>query len=756
MKKIIISLYFIFFASNIISQETGSINGTITDKETGASITNAEIIVIEAWQEEVICAKGTYVINNLNPGVYTIYSQALGYVSDTISNIEVNAEKSTNIEFSMSIKQVELDEVTVSATKIDKAINKIGSPVYIIDRKEIQRTEGRNIEEVLIRVPGVFTEDRYHNETNLVSFRGVGLHTHVTRGILVLVDGVSLTEAMGRTDFEGVDMENAEKVEVLKGPVSALYGPNGITGVINVVGKTPEEGFHAKVKTSYGSYNTRMFSGDVNGGNGGFRYMVKAKYFATDGYMERSSSKSARAGIKLTQNFNNFGKLQFSTDYIGSEMKLPGTLTREQFDERSTEASNSFAGFNRNLLRTNLVYTNNWREGADLYANFYYRNNISDGFYSDSMWSEDDINSIGGEVRNQWVHEIFGRENSIIVGLSMLNESGIDETFLRDTQTGEIGRQTNKGESIYKLYGVYAEDEFMLTDELSFTLGLRYDLVDYDWADNLNQGENNTSATTGISSYSPKFGVAYNPGKKITIFGNIARGFNPPQISQLFIGSAYSGLPNPDLRPEYLANYELGVRGDIQNKLVYQTSLFMMNFTDQITAEIVPEIDPDNPVYQNIGKTKHKGIETSLEYHFSKLFNIYANYSYLEAKFDDNPEYGDNTLRKTPHNMFNAGVRYGFKFGLTAALDYKFVDKYYMDNKEVNEYEGYSMLNLKLMYEWNSLTASLAINNIFNSNYATYAYASETYDRATRQTVWETKYIPGWPVNYNASVSYNF
>lgn len=744
------------FTFVIFSQENGSISGTVIDLGTGKTLPDAEILIIEIAQGTVVSENGTFEIKNVKPGTYTLSSHALGYITNTHKNIKVYAGENKNVHFSMEPKNIALEEVTVSATKIQKTIDKIGSPVYIINREEVERTEGRNIEEVLIRVPGVFTEDRYHNETNLVSFRGVGLHTHVTRGILVLVDGVSLTEAMGRTDFEGVDMENAEKVEILKGPVSALYGPNGITGVINIVEKTPKEGIYAKLKASLGSYGSTSLSGDVNGGKNGFRYLIKGKYFDTDGYLDRSGSNSSRLGVKLVQRFNNSGKLQFTTDYISSEMDVPGTLTQEQFDDRSTIASNLFAGYNKDVVRTNLVYTQNLNNNVDLYANLYYRNNKSDGFYSDTSFSEDDINSIGGEIRSQFKHQIFGMENSIIFGFSMLNENGVDETFRRDIETGVVGIQTNNGESVYNLFGAFMENEFKLSNKFAITIGLRYDLVDYDWTDNLHEGEDNTSATTNISSFSPKFGFAYNPKKNTTVFGNIARGFNPPQISQLFVGSSYSGLANSDLKPEYITNYEIGIRGNIHHKFRYQASLFLMNFTDQISAEIDSEIDSDVPINQNIGKTEHAGIETSIEYNFTNQFNVFTNYSYLDARFKDDPDYGNSELRKTPHNTLNAGLRYGFKFGLSAALDYKYVDKFYMDNEEANEYEGYSTLNFKVIYKKNGFSASVAINNLLDTNYATYANASEVYNPITRQTSWETKFIPGWPVNINTSVSYQF
>jgi len=756
LRNSLLLLSLVLLSTALTAQTLGSIKGTVQDSETTDPLSFAEILLVETGQGSVALKNGSFEIKDIKPGTYTIQSHLLGYSNQTLSNITVEAGKETTVEFNMEIEEIGLGEVTVSATKIKTTINKIGSPVYIMERKEIERTEGRNIDEVLIRVPGVFTEDRYHNESAVVSFRGVGLHTHVTRGILVLVDGVSLTEAMGRTDFESVDMENAERVEVLKGPVSALYGPNGITGVINVVEKAPEDGFHGGLKASYGSYNTMNFSGNLNGGKNGFKYLVKGKYFNSDGYQVRSNYNSARAGIKLSQQFKKAGKLQLTADYITSSDELPGTLDSAQFYSGSNESSNLFAGYNKDFLRTDLVYTQSWGEKADFYGNGFYRNKKSDGFYSDSRFSDDKIQTYGGEARGKFTQNLFNKKNSIIVGLNYLSESGINQQNLRDEETGELGRMTSKGESNYNMLGIYVEDEFNLLDKLTFTVGIRFDMVNYDWKDELYEGEDNTSATTTISSFSPKFGVAYNPTKNITVFGNIARGFNPPQISQLFVGSSYSGLANPDLKPEYLTNYELGVRGDVHQKFIYQLSFFVMDFVDQISAEIDPAIDPDVPINQNIGKTRHSGLETALEYRFSRLFNIYANYSYLNANFVSNSEYGDNDLRKTPHNMANAGVRYSFKFGLSAALDYKFIDKYYMDNENINEYEGYSMLNFKVMYKRNGFLASLALNNLLNTNYATWAYASQEYNPVTHKTTWDKKYIPGWPMNFNFTLGYTF
>ncbi|MFK5856823.1 MAG: TonB-dependent receptor, partial [Bacteroidota bacterium] len=612
----LITLILVFSSLALSSQNTGSITGTVQDSETIGNLPLAEILILETKQGTVAQENGSFEIKDIVPGTYTVQSHLLGYAIQTISKVVVEAGKEIKLEFYMEIEDVGLGEITVSATKIKTTINKIGSPVYIIDRAEIERTEGRNIDEILTRVPGVFTEDRYHNESAVVSFRGVGLHTHVTRGILVLVDGVSMTEAMGRTDFASIDMESAERIEVLKGPVSALYGPNGITGVINIIEKSPEDGLHGAFKASYGSYNTMNFSGNINGGKNGFKYLVKGKYYNSDGYQESSNYQSARGGIKMSKQFNRAGKLQLTADYITNTDELPGTLDSALYYDRSTQSSNMFAGYNNEFIRSDLVYTQSWGKKTDFYANGFYRNKNSDGFYSDSRYAVDKINTFGGEARAKFTQNILNSTNSVIVGVNYLSESGLNTQNLRNDSSGVVGMLISDGESTYNMLGIYIEDEFTLMEKLTLTLGVRYDLIEYDWKDDLNQGDDNTSATTSISSVSPKFGIAYNPTNNITIFGNIARGFNPPQISQLFVSSAYS-LANPNLKPEYLTNYELGVRGNINLKFNYQVSLFRMDFEDQISSEIDPAIDPRVPINQNIGSTQHSGIETALEYRFN-------------------------------------------------------------------------------------------------------------------------------------------
>ena len=749
MKIYIMSLFFLLFAFTTIAQNKGSINGTVIDAETGKGIPNAEVLVVETSQGTVVSENGTFEINNIEPGTYTVYTHVMGYVNDTLSNIRVEAEMHTKIKFSIKTENVKLGEVTVSATKTDKTVKAIGSPIYIIGKKRIEQTDGRNISEALIAIPGVFTEDTQHSEASVVSFRGVGLHTYVTRGILVLVDGIPITEAMGRTSFEGIDMQNAEKIEVLKGPVSALYGPNGLTGVINVIEKKPRNGLHGDIEGLVGSYGTGKISANINGGNNGFNYLFKANYYKSDGYRDHSAYDATHMGVKLSKDLKASGKLKFTFDYSLSDSELAGSLDSITFVEDPTAASRKFAGYNKKLYRAYLDYTKTWNNNSLLTIDVYTRGRNDEGHYTDATWGKYDVDLFGGEGRYNTRFDLFGQKNTITVGGKFDREQSDVEEYSRDEDTGIIGDLEDKGKVIYDMSGFYIEDEFNISNKLFLTLGLRYDLIAYEWKDQFNEGSDNTSDNKTLDAFSPKFGFAYNPTDRLTVFGNIGKGFNPPTYDQMFIGGG-SAAPNPDLNPEYLTNYEIGLRGNLMNKLNYQVSYFLMDFVDQIATEPDPD-SPGDEIYENVGDTRHKGVEASVNYQINKEFSAFVSYSYLDARFTKDPddELVGNRLKKAPYNQYSLGARYNFNFGLAVSADYKYVGEYQMDNENMFMYEGYSLLNAKLMYRLKRFRASFAVNNLLDEKYAARAYAA-------KYRTWRQYYSPGWPRNFTFTLGYNF
>ncbi len=731
-----------------LAQSYGSLTGIIADDSTGKSLEGAHVFIKELKKGATTSESGEFTLEKLPEGVYSLEVSMLGYHSKKVENVDVHPGEVTELQIRIVSETIIFDELVISATKYAQSIKNISSPVYVIGKRELLQSEGRNIDEVFQTIPGVYSEDRFHSNYNLISFRGIGLHSHVTRGILVLVDGVPVNEAMGRTVFEGVDMENIRKLEVIKGPVSALYGPNAITGVINILEREPEEGTHGEVTTGAGSYDAYRLGGNIRGGNKSFSYLVKANYQYSGGYQEHSNYGMKLAGINLRKEFGQFGRVGLTTDYILSTANYGGTLDSVAYHERSREATKKFAGSDKKLFRMNINHIKKWKS-AQLFSYIGAQRRYDEGHYSDANFGTDDIWMYRAEVRLSSSSNLLGKESSLSVGGNIEFENGKESLNERDEETGEIGVLTDDGRSKYRIAGLYLQEEFSLVKQLTLTFGVRVDEVNYRYNDLLEQDENE-NYKNNIMAVSPKFGFAYNPNKNITIFGNAGKGFNPPQISQLFIGSSYSGLPNPDLKPEYLVNAELGVRGNVNDRIQYQCTIFDMRFEDQIVA------DGEPAVYENIGETHHKGIETALQVNPGKNLTAYLNYSYLNARFEDHPEYQGNKLCKSPENQLGMGLRYNLSTGTILSVDYKWTGPYFMDNEEVNSYDGHSLLNAKIIQSWKSFDFSLRVDNIFNVNYATYANASKSFNRQSRTYEWNKSYYRGWPTNYSFRVQYNF
>ncbi len=627
-------------------------------------------------------------------------------------------------------KNIFFDEIIVTATKTK--MKDVSASAYVITKEDIEQTDSRNIEEALEKIPGIFTEDKFHGEYNVISFRGAGLHSHVTRGILVLLDGIPINEATGRVDFEGIDLENVEKIEVLKGPVSALYGPNGITGVINIITKDTLADFGLKIKGSAGSFNTKKITATGGGMIKEYGLHLNTTHYFTHGYRKHNSYETDKISAKVDRDFYKYGDILLSMDYIVSKKDVTGPLSKEQYKSRSRENTKKFAKSDIDLFRLGITHDKIWGKKFNTKINLYFRNKKHGGGYLDTFTSEDDLNLFGTEVKLYKPFNFLGKKNCILSGISAAREKISGKSFGLDFN-GNKTDLTKNGKGIYEIIGCYIQDDYNIFDSLILTLGTRSDTVRYDWKDRF-VSDGDSSGSTSISAWSPKLALAYTPAINLTIFGNIGKGFNPPQISQLFIGG-YGVTPNPDLEPEYLTNYEFGLRGDGLEVLKYQVSFFWMEFKDQILKDDV------TGKYENIGETRHKGMEATADLKFSENILFSINYAYLNAKFTDYSDYSGNHLKKTPKHQAGAILKYSTSAGLTVNISLKWMDEYYMDNKNVNTYKGHYLVNTKVTYKWKRYFTSLSINNLFDTKYATWASASNTKGK------WTESYYPGWPFN---------
>jgi len=746
MRKIIL-LFFIIQSINILGQSTGSLAGKVYDKTTKEPLT-AAIIIKEIKKGTTADINGDYLIAKLTPGTYTIEISLIGYGNKKIKNIKIIAGQKTELNIPLKKSNIGLDEVVISKKSDQYTVKTVGAPVYTISEEVLNNTDKTNMSQVLMTIPGIYMEQTGNTERSNIFIRGIGGNDWRTPGVLLIVDGVPMTDATGDLDFENIDMENIEKIEVIKGPVSAFYGSNAMSGVINIVLKEPKDGFHGQFKQSVAQFRSNKTSANLNGAKNGLGYYVYGNHYYTDGYQENATYESTHAGLKLTKNFENIGKFNFVNEYSYSDRHTTSSLDSLTFVTNPTfnDENNHYI---KEMYTSSLSYNNRFKNDVNMYSIIHLRETSQEGSWSDTRWSEDDISAIGGELRLSKEVELMNLKNEITVGGSYDYETSTEKDFTRDAYTGIIGDLTGEGEVKYGLAGLYIQDQITY-NKLKVVLGLHYEAVHYDWNDVFNAGtEDDTSDETTISDLTPKFGFTYEFNQKLSVFGNVGKGFNPPDYDDLFT-EGWSSVPNPDLKPEYITNYDIGIKGLIlKNTLDYQFSYFYINYYDQI--ESVPyELDPSVDIHENIGDTRHQGVEVSLKYKPIEQVYLYGSYTYLDARFTYNPdeELIGNILRHSPYHQYSLGsiVKLDKIWSVTA--DFKHMGEYQMSNSNAMTYEGYDVLNMKLRFQKKGWTVEWTVNNVTDEKYASFAYYSDSRHKQY--------YRPGLPRNYAFSVAYNF
>ncbi len=738
--KIVISFLMVLMFG--ASSWSATLTGIVTDETTKEPLAGAQVYLEQLQIGATTDTDGYFTIENVPVGQHVLVVEMLGYRQYRTPVTLDDPAASEQLTIALQPTIYNGAEVIVEASKMGQAVEDIPAATYVVGLNVLRQTDSRNIEELAQVIPGIFTEDRFHTGYNNVSFRGVGLHSHVTRGILVLVDGIPVNEAMGRVDFEQINYDNLERVEVIKGPVSALYGPNGVTGVINMVTRTPSTDPSGSIRLTVGSYNTRNISGRFTGKWQQYGYNFHYNYYSSDGYRERNAYFNRNVGAKFRADYQRLGSFIFSTEYSNVNTDYPGTLTLEQFNNRVTEATRLYTGSHKEFVTAGLVHRKFWSVTTSLETSIYGRKLLDDYAYVDRFSIDKQLLNGGFETRFQSQFQLLGTHEYIIGG-SYLHENNRIKYYNLDDAGNRTTLMSN-GENRYDFSGIFVQDDYAITPDFHITAGVRYDILKYDWRDYYLENGNSSNTTT-ITYLSPKLAVRYKFHRSLVAYANYGNGFNPPQTRELYEGT-YSTHPNPELEPEYLENYEVGIKGSLGRSMAYQIAAYYMEFKNQIV------VDEYTNQYVNAGLTSHKGVEAQWTLQDFYHFTTTLSYSYLQAKFDDFPGYTGKTLRRTPEHQVGFRIVHEPFASFNWVLSGKYMSGYYMDNLNEFWYDGHTVLDLQFNYTYRQIDVSLKINNLLDATYAT--YASAYYSSRTRS--WSQSYYAGWPRNITLSLSWNF
>jgi len=607
-----------------------------------------------------------------------------------MKKVSVFKEKITFLTLSMLMalpipayaeEAVDTRDITITATRTEQEVKEIPSAVQIITRKELDTMGAKNLLEAL----------RMSTSINVVSSTMVGDGITI-RGmdgkyVLVLVDGQRLTSEGASTtgnayEWSRLNLENVERIEIVRGIASSLYGSDAMGGVINIITKVP-----GKEEMTL-SYNPARYSDDTGIGsdNISFRYdagkkgplawSVSANRLTNDRLVRPGTSVSnyygTRENVNVAASYDLGGdqQLQFKADLLQEKMQSQTSATKMGFYDNDRETySLGLRGKRTNGDYEIRTYFGTQDKTADDYA-------IKTG-----IWTR----NANVSTRKTWTTE--GRTSVQLGERHLLTTGGEFRTESYEGTRVSVGKASND------YTAVYAQDEYVVNDRLLLIPSLRYD-----------------DSTKFESSLSPKVGMTYKMNNHYRLKMNAGKGFKAPSLDDLYMDMAMGGhanvIGNPDLKPEKSTNYEIGIEGE-KGKSFGKLTYFINDVKDLIIY--APVVGSSDYTSKNVNKADINGLEVEFGQHIMENFMVKMNYTYLDA-IDDSHE------RLTGRGRHQGSVQFHYdnskKNGISAVLWNSWVQDYVYT---ATDHKSFNTWNITLNKKWNeNLSGSIGVDNIFN------------------------------------------
>ena len=609
-----------------------------------------------------------------------------------------------------------IETILISERREEPSIIRLKSaPIAsaVVDKDVLDKVKFTNPTELLDRLPGVSMS------RNLRIPRGDKGYT------IPLVDGFSLRNpyrgAVGQ--IEDTNIEDIERIEIIYGPGSALYGSNAFGGVVNVITMDPPEEQENKIWIEAGDHD-RLRSGASTKGTikseslGDVGYTLDVSRWDIGGYRDDADEDRTSVSGKLVFWPSDNSKLWVRGEHLKRFSKTPGSLTQQQFDadEKQNPGLNSLN--DSETTSASIGYIVNM-ENSQLQTGFSYRHDRGFDFAGFRDPNDFDLKDLGFKTEYRLdFGDNSGMPANVTSGLEVVFSTNDSVTFTDDTKSA-----IESDESIEMLvYAPFIQLEVMPIEKIKTTFGLRYEKVKYDVEDSFDSTRDQDRT---FSAVSPKFGLGYDLTQDHALYAGVSKGFAPPSDSRMFQGK----YENPDLDAEIANNFEIGVRGEFaESALSYDIAMYYLNIKDFIVNEYVETVKGRSqyrPV--NAGKVNFKGLEMQLAYILTDYLSFDMSYTYARNKFikydDRGVDNSGNTLSSSPEHHANLRMNLipADKFDIELEMD--LISSYYTNNDNNADPDGrYSrdpLYNLRLNYEDGPYKTWLSILNLSDEKHAT-------------------------------------
>ncbi len=673
-----------------------------------------------------------------------------------------------------TLRQMTMDEVVITPNRYNQQLIDAGASVDVLRAGEINLLPAQNFTGILNYLPGIYA----------TSTDGMGLNPQISiRGFYggdeaeyftVIVDGMPVNDLeSGLANWSQIPINAINRVELLRGGSSTIYGDAAMGGVLNIRTVSGDKPF-TTANIGYGSFNSYEIGAAHGGKLGNGSYELYANHTATDGFRDHAKWSTINFGGKVKLPISRNSTLNFSTFNQILSADDPGFLFQQNID---TDRNQSLAYFRQdgqdaekhlaNLeLRTrvnahtdmsiNLCYQHRKQEKTRTFAQIPTVGILSgEDFYPTGLY---DTTAYGDTKRRNLttdqlnlairIHSEIPDAGARITGGIEGGYGGFSSEYADIFRGFENDYQNNytpwdsldtRGDGYHFTTAVYLNGEIRLAEPLTLLAGLRYDYISDEYTGKVPD----TSINKINSALSPKIALNLSTGKTDnysgSIFVNYSHAFKAPTIDQrtdlkrlhnfrfMQAGPTYTPFQikadpfaNANLKPQTSYNYEIGT---------YHHYKFSDNFTVEISlagylikVKDGIDFDPGTQVYKNILDTEHTGLDVSVKVNLHNVWSGFANYNYAQVELSSGKNEGKSP-KGIPQNLISAGISYAPETGFGASLLLNGASKIYLDNQNLVTLNGHTILSSRLQYNLHFVTFYIDIKNIFGASYNDTGYA---------------------------------
>jgi len=647
-----------------------------------------------------------------------------------------------------------LGDIVITATRVQVPAFNVPASISDVPAAALREDAlGVNLSDDIGFVPGLLARNRNnYAQDQQISIRGIGANsTFGIRGVRIYQDGIPQTGPDGQGQVSQFNLDSAQRVEVLRGPFSALYG-NSAGGVIQIFtadGTSPGE---VRASVGYGSFGTFRAGVDASDAVGPLAYNVDFTHFFIEGYRPHESARNESFNGKADYTLGSRAKLTFVANVLSRpDANDPLGLTAAEFaaNPHGTDPAALLFNTRKSLQQQQggLILQLELTDRQSLRLMGYYGHRSVLQFLSIPLAAQKAPTSAGGVVdldrtfgggdaRWTWEGPLAGRPLSWVAGVSYdtQNELRRGENNFVGTTLGVMGTLRRNENDIARDIDEYTQASWEFAPSWTLTAGVRHSEVRFLSKDHyITPTNGDDSGEVTYSATSPVAGLLFAARPWLHLYASYGQGFQTPLGSELaYRPDGGAGL-NFALRPARSDNSEIGAKMRLQRDLSAELAIFNTRTRNEI---VVATNVGGRSTYQNAGRTRRSGAEASLDYRLSAAWHARLAYTYVDAIYVDayltcastpcatpnQPVASGNRLPGVPHNDGYASLEWGQPLGWRASLSGQYISAIAVNDANSQFAAAYPVFDASGGYAAQlgatRLNLFLRLNNLLNRRYA--------------------------------------